>query len=489
MGDLNWLSIKEANSGLKKKDFSSEDLVKACLRQLEETDKKLNNFVTVTEELALERARAVDKKIAQGEEIGVLEGVPAGIKDILNTREVRTTCSSKMLENFVPPYESTATARLLENGYVLLGKTNLDEFACGVSTERSAFGTSLNPWNTDCVAGGSSGGSTSAVAAGQIFYSLGTDTGGSIRLPASFCGCVGLKVTYGRVSRFGVTSMASSWDTIGPIARSVEDAAIVLNAIAGHDPYDATTPKIEVPDYTKNLSYDVKGLRIGIPDEYFSDGVDEEVKEKVMEAIKEFEKMGASLKKISLPLTKYGVAVYYVTMPGELSTNLARFDGVRFGYKPEGEMSDLIDYYKKVRGEGFGDEIKRRIMVGTFVLSAGYADAYYKQAQRVRTLFIREFQDAFKDVDVIMAPSAPSPAMKVGEKVNDPLAMYLLDVLTIPASTAGLPAISIPCGFSSDGLPIGLQIIGPQWAETEVLKAASAYEQATDWNKMRPKLG
>ena len=445
----------------------------------------LNNFITMTEELARTRAKEVDAKIAAGSELGPLEGIPAGIKDLFNTKGVRTTCASKMLQDFVPPYESTATARLKKAGYVLLGKTNLDEFACGASTENSAFGPSLNPWNKDYVAGGSTGGSASGVAAGQFLFALGTDTGGSIRQPASLCGCVGLKVTYGRVSRFGVTAMASSWDTVGPFARTVGDIALLLNVIAGPDPYDSTTPQVAVPDYTENLSKGVKGLRIGVPKEYFAEGVEEEVREVVMAAVREYEKMGATVKEISLPMTKYGVAVYYVTMPTELSTNLARYDGVRFGHKPEG-IEDLTEYYKASRGEGFGSEIKRRIMVGTFVSSAGYADAYYKQAQRARTLIIQDFNAAFKEVDVLMAPVSPTPAFKVGEKASNPLAMYLADALTIPPSAAGVPAISLPCGFTSGGLPVGLQIIGPMWSESLILQMAAAYEQVSGLREKRP---
>jgi len=483
--DLNFLTIAEAHASLLAKEFSSEDLVKACQAQIVKTE-KLNTFITRTDDLALEQARAVDAKIARGETIGVLEGVPAGMKDIFNTRGVRTTAASKMLENFVPPYESTSTKRLLEQGYVLMGKMNLDEFACGASTENSAFGTVLNPWNQEYVAGGSSGGSAAGVTSGQIFYSLGTDTGGSIRQPASLCGCVGLKVTYGRVSRFGVDSMASSWDTIGPFTRSVADAAAVLQVIAGQDPYDATTPPVEVPDYSMNLGKGVQGLRIGVPKEYFAEGVEPEVREIVMAAIKEYEKMGAVVKEVSLPMTKYGVSVYYVTMPTELSTNLARFDGLRFGHKPDGEVADLLEYYRKSRGEGFGAEIKRRIMVGTFVSSAGYADAYYKQALKVRTLIIQDFAKAFTEVDVLMAPVSPTPAFKVGEKANNPLAMYLADALAIPPSAAGVPAISVPCGFTKGGLPVGLQIVGPMWSEGLILQTAAAYEQAMGWKDMHP---
>lgn len=480
--DLFALTISEAHKGLVAGDFSAEDLAKSCLERMEDT-KGLNNFITVTEELALEQARAVDKKIAAGEEIGMLEGIPGGIKDLLNTKNVRTTCGSKMLEDYVAPYESTVTQKLLDAGYVMLGKTNLDEFACGVSTEHSYFGASLNPWDIERVAGGSSGGSASAVSAGQCLFSIGTDTGGSIRQPASFCGCVGLKVTYGRTSRFGVTAMASSWDTIGPFARTVEDIAHIMNAIAGRDKYDATTPDVEVPDYTADLNKGVKGLKIGIPKEFFAEGVDTEVKDSVMAAAKKYEEMGAELVDIELPMTKYGIAVYYVTMPGELSTNLARFDGVRFGHKA-GEMEDLVEYYKANRGEGFGDEIKRRIMIGTFVLSAGYADRFYKQAQKARTLIIRDFEKAFEGVDLILGPVAPTPAFKVGEKINDPLAMYAADMLTIPASAAGVPAISMPCGMSKDGLPIGMQLIGPQWSEALILQAAAAYDSQSDFQRI-----
>ena len=482
--DLNWLSISDVHAGLTGKEFSAVELAKAYLERVK-SGEKLNNFITITEDLALEQAAAVDAKIAAGEGIGMLEGVPAGVKDLLNTKGVRTSCASKMLADFVAPYESTTTQRLLDSGYVLLGKTNLDEFACGASTESSHFGPSLNPWDLERVPGGSSGGSASAVAAGQCIYAIGTDTGGSIRQPAALCGCVGMKVTYGRTSRFGTVAMASSWDTIGPMARSVEDIAHVLKAIAGRDPYDATTPDVAVPNYAADLSSGAKGLRIGVPKEYFDEGIDGEVKETVMAAIRQYEKMGAEIVQISLPMTKYGLAVYYITMPGEFSTNLARFDGVRFGHKP-GEMDDLEAYYRQSRGEAFGAEIKRRIMVGTFVLSAGYADEFYKQAQRVRTLIIQDFDKAFEEVDVIMGPVSPTSAFKIGEKIDDPLAMYAADVLTIPASAAGLPAISLPCGFSKAGLPIGLQVIGPQFEESLVLRTAAAYEQVTDWMERKP---
>ncbi len=474
--DLNWLTIADAHKGLLAKEFSSEELTRACLAEIRK-HADLNSFITVTEGLAIEQAAGIDAKIAAGDSIGVLEGIPAGMKDLFNTKGVKTTAASRMLEAYTAPYDATSIRRLNDAGMVLLGKNNLDEFACGASTETSYFGPVLNPWNKDYVAGGSSGGTAAAVAAGLQFYGLGTDTGGSIRQPASLCGCVGLKVTYGRVSRFGVVAMASSWDTIGPFARTVEDAALILNAIAGKDPYDATTVDMPVPDYTADLSKGVKGLRIGVPKEYFGEGVDPEVRDLVMKAIHSYEAMGATIHEVSLPLTKYGVAIYYVTMPGELSTNLSRYDGLRFGHQSDLPAENLTDHYMKARGEGFGAEIKRRIMVGTFVLSAGYADAYYKQAQRARTLVIQEFADTFKNVDVLMAPVSPTPAFKVGEKANDPLAMYLADALAIPASAAGIPALSIPCGLTQAGLPVGLQIMGPQWSEALILQTGAAYER------------
>ena len=491
---LHQLTLKEAIDGIKAKKFSSTDLTKATLDRVKALNPKLNAYVTVTDELALSEAAKIDQKVKKGEEIGALGGVPAALKDIFNTKGVRTTCCSKIIENFVPPYDSSVVEMLNKAGMVLTGKLNLDQFACGASTETSYFGVTNNPWDLERVAGGSSGGSAAAVAADLSYYSLGTDTGGSIRQPAALCGIVGLKVTYGRVSRSGVTAMASSWDTIGPMTKTVEDAALIMNVIAGKDPRDATTPDVAVPDYTKSLGKSVKGLKIGVPKEYFEEGLEDESREIIMAAIKEYEKMGATVKQVSLPYTKYGVAVYYVAMPAELSTNLARFDGIRFGSKPKAKVENIIDYYYQSRGEGFGDEIKRRIMVGTYVLSAGYYDAYYKKAQQVRTLIIKDFEDAFKDVDVLMAPVSPFPAFKIGEKANDPIAMYLADAYTIPVSCAGVPAISIPCGFTSGKasggkkLPVGLQIIAPQFGEETLFKVASAYENLTQWYKQKPVL-
>lgn len=486
--DLSGLTLKQASDGLKAKKFSSVELTKGLLERIKKMNPDLNAYVTVTEDLALAQAAEADRKGA----MGPLAGVPAALKDIFNTKGIRTTCCSPILKDFVPPYNATVVDKLNDAGMVLLGKLNMDEFACGGSTEHSCFGPTKNPWDLSRVAGGSSGGSVAAVAADLAYYTLGTDTGGSIREPASFCNVVGLKVTYGRVSRSGVTAMASSWDTIGPVTKTVEDAALVLQIIAGHDKRDATTPKVEVPDYSKNLGKSIKGLKIGVPKEYFVEGVDPEVEQIVRAAIKEYEKMGATVKEVSLPYTKYALAVYYVAMPAELSANLARFDGIRFGSKPKGKVDSMVDYYYQARDEGFGDEIKRRIMIGTYVLSAGYYDAYYKKAQQVRTLIIQDFENAFKEVDVLMAPVVPFPAFKIGEKQQDPLAMYLADILTIPVNCAGVPAFSLPAGFTSGKnsggkkLPVGLQIIAPQFKEDVLFKVASAYEQITDWHKMRP---
>jgi aspartyl-tRNA(Asn)/glutamyl-tRNA(Gln) amidotransferase subunit A len=482
---LNNLTLTDAAAGLRQKKFSSVELTKDVLDRVKAVDSKLNAYVTVTEDVALAQAKVADEKLAKGEGLSLLTGIPAALKDIFNTKGIRTTCCSKMIKDFVPPYDATVVTKLKDAGLVLTGKLNMDEFACGGSTEHSCFGPTKNPWDLERVAGGSSGGSAAAVAADMAFYSLGTDTGGSIRQPASFCNVTGLKVTYGRVSRSGVTAFASSWDTVGPIGKTVRDVAGVLQIIAGHDDRDSTTPLVAVPDYTKNLGESVKGLRIGIPKEYFEKGIDLEVEKIIRDAVKEYEKQGCIVKEISLPYTKYAVAAYYVASPAELSANLARFDGIRFGSSPKDAGESMVDYYYKARSEGFGDEIKRRIMIGTYVLSAGYYDAYYRKAQKVRTLIIRDFENAFKDVDVIVTPVSPIPAFKIGEKTADPLSMYLADVFTIPINCAGVPAISVPCGFTSSKLPVGMQIIGPQFSEDLLLKTAYAYEQATEWHKMK----
>jgi aspartyl-tRNA(Asn)/glutamyl-tRNA(Gln) amidotransferase subunit A len=483
---LNSLTLAEVSKGLKEKQFSSLEITADLFDRIKTVDPKINSYITLTEDSALAAAKEIDSKIAEGKGLSVIAGVPAGLKDIFNTKGVRTTCGSNIIKEFVPPYNASVVDKLLDAGLVMTGKLNMDEFACGSSTEHSCFGVTRNPWDLERVSGGSSGGSAAAVAADLSFYTLGTDTGGSIRQPASLCGVVGLKVTYGRVSRSGVTAMASSWDTVGPIAKTVEDAAMVLQIIAGHDDMDSTTPKVAVPDYKKNLGESIKGLKVGVPKEYFGEGIDPEVLRLVNAAIKDYEKLGAQIVEVSLPYTKYAVAVYYIAMPAELSANLARFDGIRFGTKPTENPKDIIDYYYKVRDEGFGDEIKRRIMIGTYVLSSGYYDAYYRKAQKMRTLIIQDFNNVFKEVDVLMAPVSPVPAFKVGEKVNDPLSMYLADVFTIPVSCAGVPAMSLPCGFTDAKLPVGLQIIGPQFSEDLLLKVGSAYEQVTQWHKAKP---
>ena len=495
---LHNLTLKEAANGLRAKDFSSTELTKNLLERAKMLNPKLNAYVSFCGDAALDQAKKADERIAKGEILSELDGVPIGLKDNFNTKGVKTTCCSKMLKDFVPPYNATVVDKLLNAGMVLTGKMNTDEFACGGSTEHSCFGPTRNPWDLDRISGGSSGGPAAAVAADMSYYALGSDTGGSIRQPASLCGCVGLKVTYGRVSRSGVTAMASSWDTIGPLTKTVEDAATVMNVIAGPDVRDSTTPNVAVPDYVSGLGKSLAGLKIGIPKEYFGEGIDPAVEDTIRAALKEYEKLGATVQEVNLPYTKYAVAVYYVAMPAELSANLARFDGIRFGSKPKGAAKDLVDYYFQARSEGFGDEVKRRIMIGTYVLSAGYYDAYYKKAQKVRTLICNDFAEAFKKVDVMITPVSPFPAWKVGEKMDDPLKMYLADALTIPVSCAGVPGLSVPCGFAgavagesagaSSRLPVGMQIIGPQFSEDLLLRVGHAYEQVTEWNKQKPML-
>lgn len=472
--NLTDLKIKEAHEGLVEKKFSSEELVKACLEVALARNSDLNAFITIDEAGALKQAKSVDAKIAKGEKLPVLAGIPCGVKDIINTKGLRTTCASPILRDFVPPYDATVVSKLRENDAVIVGKTNMDEYGCGGSTEHSCFGVTKNPYDTSRVAGGSSGGSACALATGMCLFSLGTDTGGSIRQPASFCGLYGLKVTYGRVSRSGVTAYASSFDTIGSFCRSAEDIAFVMNAIAGHDAKDGTTKDVEVPDYTEFLKGDVKGLKIGLPKEYFGDGVDNEVSESVKKYAAKFEKAGAKVVEVSLPMTKYAIAAYYVLAPCELSANLERFDGIRYGKKPSGSPEDLVDFYFKSRGAGFGQEVKRRIMIGTYALSAGYYDAYYKKAQKVRTKIIQDFDRVFEEVDVLIAPVSPFTAFEIGKMADDPLAMYMADALTIPINAAGLPSIACPTENDSKGLPIGLQIIGPQFEEGRLLRVANA---------------
>jgi aspartyl-tRNA(Asn)/glutamyl-tRNA(Gln) amidotransferase subunit A len=480
-------SIREQHQQIVSKARSAQEITQEALDRISAVDGQLNSFLRVTGEQALAQAKAIDAKVAAGEEIGLLAGIPIGIKDNLCTQGIPTTCASKMLQNFIPPYESTVTAKLKAAGMVTVGKTNMDEFAMGGSTETSAFGKTANPWNLDCVPGGSSGGSAAAVAALECTVSLGSDTGGSIRQPAAFCGIVGLKPTYGLVSRFGLVAFASSLDQIGPFGRSVEDCAILLGAIAGYDAKDATSLKLEVPDYTKALTPDLKGKKIGIITETMIDGLDSAVAAATNAAIEQFKALGAEVIEISCPRFRYGIAAYYIIAPSEASANLARYDGVKYGTRIENPES-LLDMYSRTRAANFGPEVKRRIMIGTYALSSGYYDAYYLRAQKVRTLIKQDFEAAFEKVDVLISPTAPGAAFKLGEKTADPLSMYLNDLMTIPVNLAGLPALSLPCGFDGAGMPIGLQIIGNVLREDQMLQVAYAYEQATEWHKKAPKL-
>ena len=472
------LSIEEARSAIDKGETSPEELTKAVFERIEAVEEKVGAYVTINKENALARSTEAGE--------GPLAGIPIAIKDNMCTEGVKTTCSSKILGNFVPAYESTVTGKLKEQGYVLTGKTNLDEFAMGSSTENSAFGLTRNPWDLDRVPGGSSGGSAAAVAADECIAALGSDTGGSIRQPAAFCGVVGLKPTYGRVSRYGLVAFASSFDQIGPLTKNVKDSAIIMNAIAGHDKYDSTSADVPLPDFTSALGQDIKGMKIGVPAEFFVEGMDKEVEESVKDAIKKIESLGAEPVEISMPHTGYAVATYYILATSEASSNLGRYDGVRYGLRAEGD--DLIDMYMKTREEGFGAEVKRRIILGTYALSSGYYDAYYKKAQQVRTLIKQDFEKAFEKVDVIVTPTTPTTAFKAGEKTADPLQMYLSDIFTISVNLAGVPGISVPCGFTSANLPVGLQIIGKHFDEESVLKTAYAYEQDTEWHKRKPNL-
>jgi len=478
-------AIRELHQQLTSKTRSAVEIAQAQLDLAEAIEPKLESFVSMTAQKALAQAQAVDDKIAAGEDIGLLAGIPIALKDNLCTKGIRTTCSSKMLENFVPPYDATVITRLDQAGTVFIGKTNLDEFAMGGSTENSAFHATHNPWDISRVPGGSSGGSAAAVAGGQAPISLGSDTGGSIRQPASFCGIVGMKPTYGLVSRFGLVAFASSLDQIGPFGRTVEDTAILLSAIAGHDAKDATSLKVKIPDYTQYLKTDLKGKKVGVIQETFGKGLDSEVGDAVNAAINQLKSLGAEVKTISCPKFDYGVSAYYIIAPCEASANLARYDGVRYGLRSE--EPNLLSMYNKTRADGFGDEVKRRIMIGTYALSAGYYDAFYLKAQKVRTLIKQDFENAFKDVDVLVSPTVPTTAFKAGEK-DDPLSMYLLDLMTIPVNMAGLPGISVPCGFDSNGMPIGLQIVSNVLREDLLFEVAHAYEQATDWHTRSPKI-
>ena len=485
MAKLNWLSIKEAHSQLTSRQISSVELTQACLDRIEAVEDRVQSFLTLTPETALAQAEAADRMLAAGEG-GPLTGVPVQIKDVMCTEGVPTTCASRMLENFVPVYNATAVEQLLGQGAVMLGKGNMDEFAMGSSCENSAFHPTMNPWDLERVPGGSSGGAAASVASGEAIYALGSDTGGSVRQPAALCGVVGLKPTYGLVSRYGLIAFASSLDQIGPVGRTVMDCALALNAIAGHDPHDATSVHQEPKDYAASLGQDIKGLRLGVPEEYFVDGMEPGSRKAVDEAISALEGLGASVRPVSLPTTRYALACYYIIAPSECSANLARYDGVKYGYSYQG-TNDMWEALEKTREYGFGPEVTRRVILGTYALSSGYHDAYYLKAQQARTLIRQDFDRVFQDVDALVTPTSPVTAFKIGEKSGDPVQMYLIDVCTLPVNIAGLPGLSVPCGFS-DGLPVGLQLIGPHFSEETLLRTAHAYESATGWSKARPAL-
>ncbi|MDD5687045.1 MAG: Asp-tRNA(Asn)/Glu-tRNA(Gln) amidotransferase subunit GatA [Elusimicrobia bacterium] len=478
--ELKNLTACEIVEKIKKREISAREVVKGYLQQIEKLDKKVSAFNAVFTEKALKRAEDIDKNGSSG----LLAGLPIAIKDNICIKGEKTTCSSKILENYIAPYSATVIEKLKSEGAVIIGKTNMDEFAMGSSTENSAFFTTKNPWDLERIPGGSSGGSACSVASRMSPVSLGSDTGGSIRQPASLCGVAGIKPTYGRVSRYGLVAFASSLDQIGPFARNVEDSALILRAISGYDKKDSTSVDLPVDDYLTEIKKDIKGIKIGIPKEYFIEGVDKEVENSVKDSIKVFEKLGAQIKDVSLPHTKYAVSVYYIIAPSEASANLARYDGVRYGRRAESET--LIEMYEKTRSAGFGNEVKRRIMLGTYTLSSGYYDAYYLKAQKVRTLIKNDFDEVFKDVDVILTPTSPSVAFKIGEKVADPLQMYLSDIFTISCNLAGICGISIPCGFSSNNMPIGLQLLGKPFDEKTILKVGYNFQKQTGYHLKTP---
>ena len=484
------VSISEIHQQLISKQRSAVEITQEALERINQLEPKLKSFICVTAEKAIAQASQVDAKIAAGEKIGPLAGIPIAVKDNICTRGIPTTCGSKILENFIPPYESTVTQKLVGAGAVILGKTNLDEFAMGSSTENSAYQVTANPWDVERVPGGSSGGSAAAVASAESLVALGSDTGGSIRQPASFCGVVGMKPTYGLVSRYGLVAYASSMDQIGPFSRTVKDSAILLQAIAGYDPKDSTSLNVPIPDYTKNLSPNLrpKGqIRIGLIQETFGEGLDSSVLQAFTKAVELLQELGAEIQVISCPRFSYGSPTYYIIAPSEASANLARYDGVKYGFRTS-ESENLLNMYAKTRSEGFGLEVKRRIMIGTYALSAGYYDAYYLKAQKVRTLIKKDFDKAFAKVDILACPTSSTTAFKVGEKTDDPLSMYLSDLMTIPVNLAGLPALSLPCGFDKQGLPIGIQLMSNVLREDLLFEVAHVYEQSNNWYKLQPQL-
>ncbi len=484
---LYYETIENLHNMLKEKKIKPQDILDDIYKRIQSVDPKVKAYLLQTKEIAYKMADEAENRIMKNDNLTEITGIPIGIKDNMVLEGVQTTCAARMLEGYKPPYTATALQKLKKAGAIFTGKLNMDEYAFGSSTENSGFFPTHNPWDLSRVPGGSSGGSAAAVAAGMCIGALGSDTGGSIKQPAALCGVTGLKPTYGRVSRFGLIAFGSSLDQIGPITWTAKDNAIILKHIAGHDEKDSTSVKLEVPDYYKNINTNIHGLKIGLPDEYFIEGIDSEVKQRVLDAVKLFEKNGAVIKKITLPHTEYAIDVYYVVATAEASSNLARFDGVQYGLR-DFDADNMIDMYKRSRQKGFGKETKRRIMLGTYVLSSGYYDAYYKKAQKVRRLIKNDFDNAFKEVDVIITPTSPTTAFKIGEKVNDPLTMYLSDIFTIAPNLAGLPAISIPCGFDSKNLPVGLQIIGKNFAEQDILNVSAFFQEKTDYHKKRPNI-
>ena len=477
--ELHELTLNEMSKLLKNKKVSCIELTESMINRIEDVDKKIGSFITFSKDEALERAKKVQAKMDKGEDLSILAGIPMAVKDNICTERIKTTCASKILNNFVPPYNATVIKKLYDEDAILLGKLNMDEFAMGGSTENSSFHMTKNPRDLERVPGGSSGGSAAAVASSQVAFALGSDTGGSIRQPAALCGVVGMKPTYGAVSRYGLVAFASSLDQIGPLTKDVTDCAIVLNKIVGHDSMDSTSVNIKYPDFTKFLNSDVSGLKIGIPKEYLSKGINEEVKKTILTSIEKLRKLGAICEEVSLPMTEYAIPAYYLIASAEASSNLARFDGVKYGFRAE-KVNDLLDLYKQTRSEGFGSEVKRRIMLGTYALSSGYYDAYYKKALQVRTLIKNQFDEIFKKYDLIVGPTTPTTAFKFGEKSNDPLEMYLCDIYTVSVNIAGLPALSIPCGTDSNNLPVGLQLIAKPFDEGTLIKAAYTFEQNSE---------
>lgn len=482
------LTAHELKDLLNSKKASAVEITQSVLDRIQNVEEKVGSYITVCKDEALNRAKAVQEKIDKGESVSLLGGIPMALKDNICTEGVKTTCASKMLNNFVPPYNATVAKKLYDADTVLLGKLNMDEFAMGGSTENSYFKKTCNPWDLERVPGGSSGGSAACVAAGEAVFALGSDTGGSIRQPASFCGVVGLKPTYGSISRFGLVAFASSLDQIGPLTKDVIDCALVMNAICGHDPMDSTSINSDYPDFTKALINDVKGMKIGIPKEYIhGEGLNSEVKNAIMNAVEVLKKLGAECEEFLLPITEYAIPAYYIISSAEASSNLARYDGVKYGYRAE-KFTDLLDLYKQSRSEGFGTEVKRRIMLGTYALSSGYYDAYYKKALQVRTLIKNGFDEAFSKYDLVIGPTAPTTAYKIGEKIDDPLEMYLGDIFTVSVNIAGLPGLVVPCGFDSNKLPIGLQLIGKPLDESTLLRVGYTFEQNTEYHKLRAKI-